>query len=530
MGNQTREKKGLFFQAWPKDVNYFILLVAVVLALEMFLIRGNVGLELADEGYLWYGAEAVFHGRVPILDFESYDPGRYYWSAFWFHVWRPGIIPLRFSETLFGIVGLFLGLLASKRLTENRWELAGMGLVLALWIFPDYKVFDCVVPMAAVYLGLRLLEGPGRFSFWISGFFVSFCGFIGRNHGLYEFISFSFLLFIAALGEKKRWVLAAFAGIGIVCGLAPFLLMFAAIPGFLTSCIASVRVELERGTTNIGLAVPWPWTVQVGPALNVQTWASYAMGVLFMAVPVFYICWLFMFFSNRGKPSAVKKTGYILLVCAAIGVPYLHYAFSRADIVHLAAAVSPFWIGFFAQKTSKRWRRALIGFGIIFTFFSIGVKSSLLWILTNPKSNLTECRVGADVIYVDAFTARIIGNVQELFGTLPQGQRMLAFPHLPTLYPVLGLESPIWGLYSVFPPAEREQKAWIGEMEKNKVQWALIDNWMIDNREDLSFVNSQPLFKEYLKNNFRIDPDPLVPPGCFLFHRMVRPSEGTGRK
>jgi hypothetical protein len=268
----------------------------------------------------------------------------------------------------------------------------------------------------------------------------------------------------------------------------------------------------------------------MGPVLNIQTWASYATGVLFMAIPAFYIYWLFMFFSNYGKLSAFKKTGYILLVCAAIGVPYLHYAFSRADIVHLAVAVSPFWIGFFAQKPSKRWRRTLIGFGVLFTFLSIGVKSSLVWILTHPKSNLTECRVGADVIYVDAFTARVIGNVEELFGTLIQGQRMLAFPHLPTLYPVLGLETPIWGLYSVFPPAEREQKAWIGEMEKNKIQWALIDNWMIDNREDLSFSNSQPVFMEYFKNNFKLVRSPLLPPGCFLFHRMVLSNKGTGLK
>ena len=83
---------------------WHILLLAVVLAGCSFALQGRQGINLADEGFLWYGTQQTAHGKVPLRDFQSYDPGRYYWSAAGMHLFGEGLVSLRFSETVFQVL------------------------------------------------------------------------------------------------------------------------------------------------------------------------------------------------------------------------------------------------------------------------------------------------------------------------------------------------------------------------------------------------------------------------------------------
>src|SRR6188768_1852213 len=115
-------------------------LLSLVLSFGAFAMDGNVTLNLADEGYLWYGTRAVRAGQVPIRDFQAYDPGRYYWTAAWSYLFGKDAVALRASCVMFQCLGMLAGLCAARRLSHDWKFLLPVALILCMWMIPRYKV------------------------------------------------------------------------------------------------------------------------------------------------------------------------------------------------------------------------------------------------------------------------------------------------------------------------------------------------------------------------------------------------------
>src|SRR5438105_3497367 len=120
----------------PELTSLNLILLSALLVVLFFLLQGDIGLNLADEGFLWYGTIRTALGDIPIRDFQSYDPGRYYWGALWFKVLRSdGIMALRMSQAIFQFLGLSLALLLLRRVLSSWLALVVAGGVLLLWMF-----------------------------------------------------------------------------------------------------------------------------------------------------------------------------------------------------------------------------------------------------------------------------------------------------------------------------------------------------------------------------------------------------------
>ena len=172
------------------DLPLQMLVLAAIVVTASFVWQGNKGLNLWDEGYLWYGAQRVLLGEVPIRDFMAYDPGRYYWIAALISLWGGnGLMVLRIAAAIFQVLGLFVGLFLIAR-TEKDFGKQNIcyllsAAILVVWMFPPYKLFDISLSLFLIGVLTFLIESPTSRRYFVAGLVVGMIAVFGRNHGLY---------------------------------------------------------------------------------------------------------------------------------------------------------------------------------------------------------------------------------------------------------------------------------------------------------------------------------------------------------
>ncbi len=489
------------------------------------LLQGDIGLNLSDEGYLWYGQMETALGRVPIRDFQSYDPGRYYWAAFWSLLFGDGIMALRVSTAIFQAIGLTLGLLAARRAVKSYPMLIFTGIMLIVWMYPRHKLFDISLSMASVFFALRLLERPSMMRHFSAGVFVGIAAFIGRNHGLYGLMTFSSLTFFIWFKMNRSALVkrySVFFG-GILAGCTPLIIMLLAIPDF----PESFRNQIVT-TSFLYLPIPWPWSLDYSQMNLTNTISGFLTGTMFILMPLFYLYSILKaFFSDE---VCLKNKG-LLIAASFTGMFYMHHAFSRADFGHLTQTMQPLLLGAVALPASfgfnnnRTLTAALACLAAFFTLFTAAMASPYYLLHSAPANRYVRYDIKGDSLLLPKDTASMIESVKKAVDSniLP-GEGLLIAPHLTTMYCILGRQSPAWEIYNMFPAKEERQIDAIAKLKTENVRLALLGDVALDGRDELRFQNTHRLIYKHLTEEFEEIDVPGLPENFRMLHRIKEPS------
>ncbi|MCD6045829.1 MAG: hypothetical protein K0R48_992 [Gammaproteobacteria bacterium] len=484
------------------------LALASLVVMLLFFWQGNIGFNLGDEGFLWYGTQRVIQGEIPLRDFMSYDPGRYYWSATLMTLWgKQDIMALRASAAVFQGLGLFVGLwlIAHSQKKQNFLYLVLCSLILVAWMFPFFKVFDISTSIFLMGILTVLIENPKKTIYFLAGVCLGLFAVFGRNHGIYGLVStLGTMLWLHFKKKTGTNFLTGFTfwALGIVLGFMPLFLMTVFIPGFAVAFWESIRFLFEVKATNIPLPMPWPWELPFNHLISFQFLNNFLIGIFFIAILAFgvvAICWIFW------KKWQRKVLPAALVAAAFTALPYTHYAYSRADLTHLAQGIFPFLIGclvFFSNLTPKpKWFLALC----------LGTAS---FITTAPAHPGWQCRaiqscvninVSGDLLRVDSATASNIHFLRQLvIEYASENTTFVITPFWPSAYALFNRKSPMWEIYALFPRSITFQEAEIIAIKKANPRFIFILDVPLDGRDDLRFKNTHAVIYQYILNNYQL--------------------------
>lgn len=493
---------------------------ALLFALGWHLWVGDAHLNAAEEGYLWYGTWRAGLGEVPLRDFQSYDPGRYLSCAALAKLFGSGILGLRRSIAVFQGLALLFGLLAARRATRSPLALAALGCVLGFWLFPRHKVFEGTCALFATWAGVCLLERPDARRHLLAGAAAGLIAFFGRNLGAYAAVALGGLALVTAWkvrapGLARR--LGAFAG-GVGLGYLPMLAMFVLVPGFWDGFVRSMLLLLRLGAN---IESPWlfPWRVELAGLPARAAAGEVALAAVYLVPFVTLPLGLFLLLRARAEDLARRAP---VFAGTLVGLLWLHHASVRSDSAHLAQSIQPTLLasGALVLWLGERHRLAALALALVG-----GAAALLSGLESNPQLNhvgrsvLVEARLGPDTLRMLPPQADYFARLQAVVAEkIRPEERLFVAPSRPSFYPLLGKRSPSWWIYFFVKDAdEEEQRELIGELAE--VEWVLIVDQAIAEREELRFRNSYPLVWRHLETAYRRVPTPTLEPNHFLLRR-----------
>ena len=512
------------------------LFIAFFLAAFVYL-HNDVSIDFSDEGFLWYGAQHVLTGQVPLRDFQSYDPGRYYWCAAVLSVLGKGLMPLRLAMSLFQFVALCFGLLTLRRVSRSALFLLGAGFLAIFWMLIPFRYFDASMAMIALFFATRLVEKQSFRRHLAAGVFIGLATFFGINHGLYLFAGFFVLILyldfkgIVAFAAKKR----LFFFLGLALGLFPFWWMFLTIPGFWASkweSMAMIGSSFYGGKMNVSYPISWPWVLHwdklTGPLPNfsakILEYTNYfSIGLLYIFLVAYYLVCVPALI---GLKNIQERSRALFVASIFVGLFYLRHIFARGDVCYLGEGIFPVWAGLLASRAFLRSRSLkithsiLVVFFVVNSFISAALLNNIIFKYMVPKGGMIWYRVGKDRLWLTHPDAEYCENVKKLVSKYVKPEEpILLAPLLTTFYCLLNKESPVHELYFCIAPTPAMEERSVQDLENKKVRWAIVANLIVDGHKEHGLSNSHPILWKYLMKNFEFVTNEGLRPSYFLMRR-----------
>lgn len=482
--------------------------VALFVASALFLWQGWVDVSLWDEGFLWYGAQRLSAGDVPILDFYAYDIGRYAVLAAAMWLWgNTGVVALRFGLMLIQAAVLAgIAIYLFRRLTRAWPIVGGMMLVIIWWLWPLYRMPDFAVLSMALLVLARVqrshLSNRDAFIAGMTYGLVLAAGGDVRKHGVFFVTSLVIVLALRMLKQRHRrsWLRQGLRVLyGFAIGLSPMAMYVFLTPGLLAAYTEHMVLGfLARDTANIPLPIPWPWLVTFETPIDGIR--SLLIGLWFVVLLVLPVVMLVLL----GWRAYLRHTIHpFAQACFVYAVPSIAYAYSRADLVHLAQGGFPLILGIMVWVFTERptWFWPTIGILV--------VSSALIFVQVQPRlqcRQITDCRatqVGPDILSVPNQTADEISLLIQMRNDfVANDETLLIAPFWPGAYAMLGLKAPVWDIYAIWPRNDALQQREIQRIAAATPRAVIIMNKGMDDQSALRYSLSHRLVYTYLLETY----------------------------
>ena len=489
------------------------LLVSAAVSLIVFSLQWRYGFNWGDEGWLWYISQRTALGDVPLRDFFSYDPGRYYWSAAVFRLLgRSGFFEQLLANYLFAIIGLVLAYLAMFRAGLSRsWRISILLLLGIVLGFPRHKIYEQTLSLICVVAIAFLFAAPQRLKRWLLlGVVIGLTAFVGRNSGVFCSIAAIVALVLLRIRGQAPPITRAFGVVvaGIAIGYSPVLFMIAGVHGFASPFWQSILMTPRWAWS---LPVPFPWHVHLRGLHGLDLLQARAVSWLCVAVPVTYAFLLWRAVRSRAE---LDRAEWLSVAASAAGAGFLVHAFYTADFFHIAQGVVPFVIaaGAFSAhlwRTATRPWSVAVFCGLAFLVFACWLPMEPLVQHLRTKryapESVEQIRIDGRLFEVAVPQAELMKTVEAAFRQCgPRDEGFMAAPYYPGLYAFLNTRAPFWDTYYLWLRSDQVQQAHIDALQQNRTALILLNpESAMNGRENLELVRTYPKLVAYITAHYQ---------------------------